>query len=99
MDSLLSSGCCLGVLWLSTQRTAGELVDADRLARGKERQVKAEFVAVWRVMQHTYADLPLLERILAERRSHLLSDLPWQGLINALYVEYRRILLGLFEQG
>lgn len=76
------------------------MLDLDRMARLKEPEVRAEFVHVWRVMQEKYADLSLLERALAERRSNLIqSDLPWQGLINALYVEYHRILLKLFEQG
>lgn len=76
------------------------MLDLDRMARGKESEVRAEFVHVWKVMQEKYADLPTLERAIAERRSNLIqSDLPWQGLINALYVEYHRILLKLFEQG
>lgn len=75
------------------------MLDLDRIARLKEPEVRAEFVHVWKVMQEGYADIPLLTRILAEKRSFLLNDLPWQGLINALYVEYHRILLKLFEQG
>lgn len=76
------------------------MLDLDRLARKVEPDVRAEFVRVWGVMQDTYAPLDLLERALAEKRSSLiLHDLPWQGLINALYVEYKRILLSLFEKG
>lgn len=70
------------------------------MARGRESEVRAEFVDVWRTMQTKYADLALLTRALAERRSNLIQEeLPWQGLVNALYVEYYAILLRLFERG
>lgn len=76
------------------------MVDLDQLAQRAEPATKAEFVAVWRLMQEKYAPLGLLARALAERRSNLVQyELPWQGLINDLYVEYKRILLGLFEKG
>lgn len=75
------------------------MLDLDRMARGAEKETKAEFVHVWEVLRDKYAPLPLFVRILAERRSHLITELPWQGLENALYEEYRRILLKLFERG
>lgn len=76
------------------------MLDLDRMARGTEPHIRAEFVQVWRTMQERYADLPTLTQALAERRSNLVQHgLPWQGLINALYVEYHRILLGLFQRG
>lgn len=75
------------------------MADLDRMARLAERRTRQEFVAVWRVMRDRYASDALFRRILAERRSNLLNDLPWQGLVNDLYTEYRRILLPLFEDG
>lgn len=76
------------------------MLDLDRMARGTESEVRGEFVHVWRVMQEQYADIALFTRALTERRSNLIQeDLPWQGLVNALYVEYHRILLRLFERG
>lgn len=74
-------------------------MDADRLASRIEPTLTKEFKAVWETMQQTYADLPLLTRILAERRSNLLHELPWQGLINQLYLEYRNALRRVFQQG
>lgn len=76
------------------------MLDLERTATGFEPEVRAEFVHVWKVMQERYADVALLERVLTERRSNLVQhDLPWQGLMNALYVEYHRILLKLFQRG
>lgn len=76
------------------------MLDLDRMARRAEPEVRAEFVAVWETMQERYADINLLTQALADRRSNLVQQgLPWQGLINALYVEYHRIFRRLFERG
>lgn len=76
------------------------MLDLDALATKAEPETRAEFVHVWEVMQEQYVSLDLFTKALAERRSFPIQDaLPWQGLVNALYVEYKRILLRLFEQG
>lgn len=75
------------------------MADLDRMATRAEPATRKEFVAVWRLLRDKYAPESLFLRILTEKRSNLLWDIPWQGLVNDLYVEYRRILLKLFEDG
>lgn len=75
------------------------MLDLDRMAEKAEPQARKDFLGVWGTLAN-YATLDLLTRALAERRSNLIQQtLPWQGLKNALYVEYKALLLKLFERG